>query len=344
MYNYCINYLTVNRANDILDDMSPLPDVQLGSIEPLYNIGVVARMTGISMATLRAWERRYNFPASERTSGGHRLYSEKDVLYLRWVKARIDEGMQTAQAIHALRHQEQAGRQVVSSEPGMVAEKMDMFNDDHLQRYQERLYDALVQRDLQRADLVLGDALALSPPEDLVIRVIAPTFTSLGDGWEAGQVSVVTEHLATNYLRQRLLMWMVSGPPTRTVAPVVLACAPNEWHEGSLLILGALLRRRRWPIAYLGQAVPLPDLASFIRDLKPSLVVLVAMTESTAAELVNWPQWMPEIAQNGKPVMGFGGRIYSIRPEWRLRMNGVYLGSTLNEGLETIERLLQSNT
>ncbi len=30
--------------------------------EPLYNIGVVSRMTGISMATLRAWERRYEFP------------------------------------------------------------------------------------------------------------------------------------------------------------------------------------------------------------------------------------------------------------------------------------------
>ena len=49
--------------------MSPLPEVQVGSDEPLYNIGVVARMTGLSMATLRAWERRYDFPAAERTAG-----------------------------------------------------------------------------------------------------------------------------------------------------------------------------------------------------------------------------------------------------------------------------------
>ena len=69
--------------------MVTLPDVHLGSDEPLYNIGVVSRMTGVSMATLRAWERRYNFPNSERTSGGHRLYSENDVLQLRWVKDRI---------------------------------------------------------------------------------------------------------------------------------------------------------------------------------------------------------------------------------------------------------------
>src|SRR5512139_711308 len=89
--------------------MSPLPDVKVGNNEPLYNIGVVARMTGVSMATLRAWERRYEFPDSERTAGGHRLYSEFDVMRLRWVKERIDDGMQTAQAINALRHQEQTG-------------------------------------------------------------------------------------------------------------------------------------------------------------------------------------------------------------------------------------------
>jgi DNA-binding transcriptional MerR regulator len=53
--------------------MKTLPDVQTGNEEPLYNIGVVARMTGISMPTLRAWERRYDFPDSERTAGGHRL-------------------------------------------------------------------------------------------------------------------------------------------------------------------------------------------------------------------------------------------------------------------------------
>ena len=89
--------------------MSPLPDVSTGNEEPIYNIGVVARMTGVSMATLRAWERRYAFPESERTAGGHRLYSERDVLRLRWVKERINEGMQTAQAIHALHRQEEAG-------------------------------------------------------------------------------------------------------------------------------------------------------------------------------------------------------------------------------------------
>jgi methanogenic corrinoid protein MtbC1 len=153
-------------------------------------------------------------------------------------------------------------------------------------------------------------------------------------------MNVATEHLATNYLRQRLLMWMVSGPPPKAINPIVLTCAPNEWHEGSLLILGALLRRRRWPVAYLGQAVPLPDLAGYVQDLKPSMVIAIAMTEETASELAEWPMWLPESAQGGKPIFGYGGRIFTIQPEWRMRMAGHYLGDDFRTGITTIERLL----
>ena len=39
-----------------------------------YRIHVVAEMTGIPAATLRAWERRYGIPSPERTASGYRLY------------------------------------------------------------------------------------------------------------------------------------------------------------------------------------------------------------------------------------------------------------------------------
>ncbi|MBN1148629.1 MAG: MerR family transcriptional regulator [Anaerolineales bacterium] len=320
--------------------MIPLPEVQLGSGEPLYNIGVVARMTGVSMATLRAWERRYNFPDSQRTAGGHRLYSETDVMHLRWVKGRIDEGMQTAQAINALRHQEQVGNLTLVEHLPEPPEARAGKPAPHLGVFEAQLRQALMARDLVKADSSLGEALALSSPEDLILDVIGPALAHIGEAWKNDEINVATEHLATNYLRQRLLMWMVSGPPPRPVSPIVLACAPNEWHEGSLLALGALLRRRRWPVAYLGQAVPLPDLAGFVRDLNPSMVVLIAMTEATAAELAEWPNWLPEAAQTGKPVVGYGGRVFVVQPAWRLRVPGAYLGDGLREGLAQIERLM----
>ncbi len=322
--------------------MNTLPEApaQNGSDEPLYNIGVVTRMTSISMATLRAWERRYNFPESHRTTGGHRLYSERDVYRLRWVKERIDDGMQTAQAINALRHQEERGHS--HAEPALAVEILSREEGKPiLPHYKDLLIESLLDHKLDRADQVLGEALATSSPENLILHIIGPAMADIGEAWEHKRISVVAEHLATNYLRQRLLMWMLSGPPPYSRPPIILACAPEEWHEGSLLILGALLRRRRWPVAYLGQNVPLSDLASFIREIKPNLVVLVAMMEETAGRLVEWPQWMPEVVQTGKPMITYGGRVFTEHPEWHIRVPGKYLGSTIDEGISNIESLLK---
>lgn len=324
--------------------MNLLPEAPAknSSQEPLYNIGVVTRITGISMATLRAWERRYDFPEAQRTEGGHRLYSEKDIMRLRWVKERIEEGMGTAHAVQALRHQEMSGQFVPSNSISQPVEqdRLATTQPGFLHQYQEQLFDAMLHRNLAKADQILGEALALSTPEDLILNVIGPTMAAIGDGWERGQISVAVEHLATNYLRQRLLMWMVSGPPAQVNSPIVLACAPGDYHEGSLLMLGALLRRRRYPIAYLGQSVPLADLASFVRDVKPLAVVLVAMTAESAANLIEWPQWLPEAAQSGKPVVCYGGRVFNLQPEWQIRVPGTFLGASIQEGLEKLEKIV----
>jgi MerR family transcriptional regulator, light-induced transcriptional regulator len=323
--------------------MNLIPEAPSSSnAEPLYNIGVVTRMTNISMATLRAWERRYDFPQSGRTSGGHRLYSEKDIVRLNWVKARIDEGMQTSQAIQALRYQEENGAFAEAAhEPTVEEPAKPQVSHDVNASYEQQLTSALIQRNLPQADQVLGEALASSSPENLILNVIGPAMADVGIRWERGEISVATEHMATNFLRQKLLMWMVSGPPAQDRPPIVLACAPNEWHEGSLLILGALLRRRRWPVIYLGQAVPMADLAQFVRDTRPSMVLLVAMTEMAAIELADWPQFLPEVASTGKPIMAYGGRIFSKQPEWQMRMAGTFLGNTFEDGLAAIERMLR---
>jgi DNA-binding transcriptional MerR regulator len=338
--------------------MEQMPGNQVASDEPLYNIGVVSRMTGISVATLRAWERRYGYPTLGRTVGGHRLYSEKDVINLRWIKGQIDEGLQTAQAIHMLRNREERaaqqaglgqppgalpesvllpgkpgnGQPAERAVPGTLADMLDLRG---------RLWNALLAYDTAAADQVMGDALLTYSLDDLIFRVIEPVFNEIGRGWEEGKITVAMEHLTTHYLRHRLLMWMLGGPPLYPARPVVLACAPGELHEGSLLILGALLRRRRWPVAYLGQTVPLADLASLVREVQPPAVVLVAMTEGSAAQLADWPRYLPDAAETGRPVLAFGGRIFSEQPEWRERVPGMFLGETLEEGLDRLDSLLQ---
>jgi methanogenic corrinoid protein MtbC1 len=182
--------------------------------------------------------------------------------------------------------------------------------------------------------------MSLYPLEFLILEVVSPTLHDVGEAWSDGRITVATEHFATNHLRHHLLMWMRTGPPAYHVNAVVLACAPGELHEGSLLMLAVLLRRLRWPVIYLGQTMPLSELAAFVKDVGASVIVFVAMTEETARALGDWPHWLPEAARTKRPLVGFGGRAFLENPELAGQMPGTFLGRTLHDGIEMLNRML----
>jgi CheY-like chemotaxis protein len=72
--------------------------VLLQGDRPIYSIGAVERMVGIPAATVRNWEERYGLVKPERSGGGHRLYTRAQVEQLRFVKERLDRGLQPAEA------------------------------------------------------------------------------------------------------------------------------------------------------------------------------------------------------------------------------------------------------
>jgi len=304
--------------------------------EPVYNIGAVTRLTGIPVTTLHAWERRYGFPRASRTPGGHRLFTDNDISRLKWVKSQIDSGLGTHSAILAVQKGNKTGAAVLLPASGESAP----FNmATPLPALRQQLYSSLIDMDWNRSDQILGDMLAFSPPEELTLNVIGPVLNQIGEEWAAGRIMVATEHLVSNYLRQRLLLWMVSSPRPRSGKPVMLACAPGEWHDGSLLMLGVLLRRQGIPVAYLGQNVPFEDLAKFIRRDPPAALVWVAMQEETAKTLIEWPEWIKEGHWN--ILITYGGRAFVNQPDLQKTIPGIYLGDTIQAGLKNLTELLE---
>ena len=51
-----------------------------------YNIKAVVQQTQVNVSTLRAWEQRYGVPQPTRTDHGHRLYSQRDIEIIKWLK------------------------------------------------------------------------------------------------------------------------------------------------------------------------------------------------------------------------------------------------------------------
>ena len=71
-------------------------------------IKLVSERTGVSVHTLRAWERRYGVPSPARgAENQHRLYDDQNVADVLFMKQQVAQGVPPAQASALLRQQKQ---------------------------------------------------------------------------------------------------------------------------------------------------------------------------------------------------------------------------------------------
>ena len=64
----------------------------------MYTIKRAAQLTGISLSTLRAWERRYGVVSPARSDGRYRLYSDADLRALGIMASLVNEGWSAREA------------------------------------------------------------------------------------------------------------------------------------------------------------------------------------------------------------------------------------------------------
>ena len=301
---------------------------------PSYTIKTVVHVTGITPATLRAWERRYGVLAPGRSEGGYRLYSERDIATLLWLKHQVGAGVAISRAVAILKMHHQAGE-----EPELSV-RLDLPPDQPIGvaakevrstgAISEDLLDALLAFQEGEAERLMGEAFGLHPVEQVLEQIIAPTLVEIGERWHDGQATVVQEHFATAFLRRRLtaLFDVYGNPPAGPLA--ITGTAPSEWHDVGILLVSLTLRRHGWRVIYLGQNVPVDHLVRDIGRQRPNLVCLSATTRESAeglAEVAEALQKLPE----PQPRLALGGRAFNNHPELRLLFPSAYFGATASE-------------
>lgn len=318
---------------------------------PLYNIKAVVQATNISPSTLRAWERRYNVAQPERSESGYRLYSERDVAIIRWLKVQVDAGMSISQAVAWLEtivNDAKNTQDVILPANTSNSSLHDLLTPmagqhrEHVRDFdslQRDLAGALMAYDEEAAELVVAEAFAMFPVEQVGEELFMPVLVDIGERWHRGELSITTEHFATNYLIQRLGT-LLRSIPNGTGGPLIwVGCAPSELHEVGSLLLGIYLRRFGYRVHYLGQNLPLDDFAEEVKRQQPAMLLLSASTEAAADSLVKLTARLAESLPDA-PLIGYGGRIFNLKPDLRAKVTGVFMGATAQEAVEHIDELL----
>lgn len=310
---------------------------------PTFNMKVVARETGLKPDTLRAWERRYGMPNPERTSGGHRLYSQYEIDMLKWLMARQDEGLSISHAIDLWQQIVDRGNDPLQaykeddtpSEPEPVVP----ISGDMINEIREAWLQACLSFNEYRAQQVLAQAFARFPLEAVCFEVLQKGLSKIGQAWYEGDATVQQEHFASSMaIRQLEALLASTAPPTQDVR-LLVACPPHEQHTFSPLLITLLFRRRGWDVVYLGANVPVERLETAVTSIQPDLVILAAQTLNTAANMLDMAHFLYEL----EVPMAYGGAVFNYLEAARRRIPGHFLGTELQSVPERVTKLLQSD-
>src|SRR5579885_451471 len=96
-------------------------DFEHYSDAPIFNTKAVVQQTGVPAPTLRAWERRYKLIAPERSDNAYRLYSQRDIALIRWLKERVDAGVAISHAVALFRHMDEEHQRYVECDKGLLS-------------------------------------------------------------------------------------------------------------------------------------------------------------------------------------------------------------------------------
>ncbi|MGH9172886.1 MAG: MerR family transcriptional regulator [Vicinamibacterales bacterium] len=279
--------------------------------EPLYNTRAVVQTTTVPADTFRAWERRYGLPRPYRTSGNQRLYSERDIGVISWLRDRTTEGMTISQAIQRLKL-EYPDLFLDQPESRTARQEDEPATEPWLVGLRERLLDALVSFDDPSAERVIDEALALLSLEGFCSRVVEPVMAEIGARWSRDELSVSAEHFATRLIERRLAALFTMVSPVVGRGTIVAACAPGEEHEVGLLVLSIFLARRNWRVIFLGANVPASDLVTTVRQMRPDLVCLSAATAQPAECAIDLARELRSVLLHPPPIV-LGGHAFTTR-------------------------------
>jgi MerR family transcriptional regulator, light-induced transcriptional regulator len=168
-------------------------------------------------------------------------------------------------------------------EPAMAADDAALKSEPLLDDAASSLFSAIERYDEDAEQAVLDQALAAFNLEPVLRHLILPTLARVGDAWQENTVAISQEHFASHLIRGRLLalarLW------GRGVGPrALLACAPGEEHDITLIACGLLLRSHGWRILFLGADTPLTTLAQAALTVQPELVVVSSFDAALLAD------------------------------------------------------------
>ena len=246
-------------------------------------------MTGVSIDTLRAWERRHGVIKPRRNDRG-RIYTEEDVARLKMLRELVARG-------HAI-------GSLAGSNDARLAALLEAGGPDESARSDTPaagLGEALAALDRYDPDVLeasLNRYAVVLPPSDFVFAVIVPLLQEVGRRWENGELRPAQEHLVSAAARN-VLGGLLRGTARPNASPKIVFATPSgERHELGLLSAALLAASDGWGVVYLGSDLPSAEIQHAVKATA-ARILMISLTSPAAVasqELMALARFSSEVA------------------------------------------------
>jgi len=213
----------------------------------------VVSLTGINPVTLRAWERRHGLIRPQRTEGGHRLYTARDVQRIRDILRWTASGLSVSKV-----------GDLLAAQPEASVHQHSAFDD-----WRAAVVRATKAFDRPALEGIHGQLFTLLPKATVLREVLMPVWHDLASGTAPGQRSQWL--FLDTFLRARLLLRLQVN---QVDAPQVLLAGSEGQAELSVLCAALLLSSELQRIEVLGCGQPLEELPIVCAAMQPAALVI----------------------------------------------------------------------
>jgi len=249
-----------------------MPSSNVASSTPKYLIGVVTKLTGLSIDVVRVWERRYGAVRPVRSDGGTRLYSDADVLRLTRLRDAVEKGHSIGQITKL--SEKELDELIAVARPSV--EPADPYV-----AMRNRFSEAVQSMDVVAANQELARAANLFPTREFVKKIAAPLVEALNARWSHQEFGAAHIRLASELLRGMLGSLLRLYPPSGSFETLILATPSGEVRDLELLIAASLAAQHGWRTVNLGAGLHAADIAYAVR-LTTARVLLLSLTSADA--------------------------------------------------------------
>jgi methanogenic corrinoid protein MtbC1 len=232
-------------------------------------------LTGLSIDTLRAWERRHQAVTPVRDDRG-RMYTEADVARLRQLRSAVEHGHSIGRlaGLTDVELRQLAAAVQDATAVSQVASARRTSIDTAALTAALRGYDSTaIDQQINRLASVL-------PPLELLRDVLMPVLAQVGDDWHRGTARIAHEHLMSSTMRNILgsfvRLYARPDAPTR----LLFATVAGERHEIGTLGAAMLAASSGLDVAYLGPDLPARDIVESVKPARAQVLVLGLTTTS----------------------------------------------------------------